>query len=144
MYFDRMLKKLMFMKTQEAEFFLEMEKQKKMFEHEEQRREMRHEHLKNARFQTKQKEEGYGSSDTGSYHERKPVEHEYELGIEDHIDKKLGKLKDLNQFPTVEEYKFQMEDLNKRLKAAMDFIADQRLSYNKELLLLKSKCSLGS
>jgi hypothetical protein len=26
MYFDRMLKKLMFMKTQEAEFFLEMEK----------------------------------------------------------------------------------------------------------------------
>jgi hypothetical protein len=37
-----------------------------------------------------------------------------------------------------------MEDLNKRLKAAMEFIADQRLSYNKELLLLKSKCSLGS
>jgi hypothetical protein len=67
-----------------------------MFEHEEQRREMRYEHLKNARFQTKQKEEGCRSSDTESYHEKKPVEHEYELGIEDHIDKKLGKLKDLN------------------------------------------------
>ena len=57
---------------------------------------MQHDHLKNARFKTKQKEEGYRSSDTESYHEKKPVEHEYELGIDDHIDKKLGKLKELS------------------------------------------------
>jgi hypothetical protein len=57
---------------------------------------MQYDHIKNARFKTKQKEEGYRSSDTESYQGKKPVEQEYELGIEDHIDKKLGKLKELS------------------------------------------------